>query len=140
MDGSDDEFGELDDELRDLMEAEEESGDEDEEEMESACSQKDTELPKDWSTDVTRVNILSFMSHVGPNLAITDTVLGVFELQFSPHILAEITSHSNLYATQVLGDGTGRYRPMSVDELKAYLGFCMLMAINHLPATEDYCK
>ena len=49
MDGSDDEFGELDDELRDLMEAEEES---DEEEMESACSQKDTELPKDWSTDV----------------------------------------------------------------------------------------
>ena len=138
MEGSDDEFGELDDELRDLIEAEEES--EDENEMESAYSQEEIELPKDWSTDVTHVNIPSFTSEVGPNLAIPDTVLGVFQLYFTPHILAEITSQSNLYACQVLGDDTDRYKPMSVDELKAYLGFCMLMAINHLPATEDYWK
>ena len=96
------------------MEAEEESGEEDEEEMESACSQEEIELPNDWSTDVTRVNIPSFTSHVGPNLAIPDTVLGVFEVYFSPHILAEIKLQSNLYASQVLGDDTDRYRPMSV--------------------------
>ena len=29
---------------------------------------------------------------------------------------------------------------MTEEELRAYFGFCMLMAVNHLPATEDYWK
>ena len=54
------------------------------------------------------------------------------------HYITETTSQSNLYACQVLGGDSDRYKPMSVDKLKAYQGFCMLIAINHLPATEDY--
>ena len=53
----------LGNELRDLMEAEEESGDEnDEKEMESAYSQEEIELPKDWSTDVPHEHTILYIS------------------------------------------------------------------------------
>ena len=132
MGGSDDEFGEVDNEVHDLIEAEEESGDNDEAEMESACSQEEIELP------VTRVNIPFFTSRVGPKLAIPDTVLGAFELYFTPHIHAEMTSQSNLYACQVLGDDNDRYKP--IYECERIEGLPRLMDIKHLPAIEDYWK
>ena len=120
MEGSDDEFGVFDDELRDQIEVDEESGDE--EEMGSGWLQEECELPTEWSTELKCLNIPPFSSDVGPNLHIPDTPTGVFELYFTPDILAEITFQSNQYACQVLGDDTGRYKPMTVEELKACLG------------------
>ena len=168
MEGSDDEFGEFDDELRDQIEVEmddenivehvvHESGCdggylgsmEDIEEMEEGSAEEesaDTELevgqnlPTEWSKKLKPVTIPQFSSPVGPTVPIPDTALRIFEMFFTPSILTHIVNKSNTYAHQVLGDGFGRYQQLTVEELRAYFGFCMLMAVNHLPATEDYWK
>ena len=44
-----------------------------------------------------------------------------------------------LYAKEVIGDERyAAWDKVTTDELKAYLGFCILMGINRLPALDDY--
>ena len=45
------------------------------------------------------------------------------------------------YANQVMGDEKFcKWNRMTVEELKAFLGFHILMAINHLPSLDDYWR
>ena len=63
----------------------------------------------------------------------------VFELMFTPSLIDTIIEQTNLYAKQVMGDDKyAAWEEVSTDELKAYLGFCILMGINWLPALDDY--
>ena len=72
---------------------------------------------------------------------VPSTPLGVFQLFFTDDLLKEIVCESNLYAKQVLGDEAFKvWQPISKEELKAFIGFCLLMGNNRLPALEDYCK
>ena len=67
--------------------------------------------------------------------------LGVFQLFFTDDLLKWIVCQSNLYAKQVLSEEAfERWKPVSTEELKAFIGFCLLMGINHLPEIEDYWK
>ena len=145
MEGSDEEFGEFDDELRDQIEVDEMESvreecvlrfSDDENHLGEEEEQQPVPLPSEWSNELTRVHIPPFSSPVGPKIDVPDTPLGVFEVFHSE----EIVLQTNNYARQVLGDGFSRYRPLTVQEIRAYFGFCMLMAINRLPATEDYWK
>ena len=149
MEGSDEEIGEFDDELRDQIEVDEMESvreecvvrfSDDENHLGEEEEQQPVPLPSEWSNELTRVHIPPFSSPVGPKIDVPDTPLGVFEVFFTPDILEEIVLQTNNYARQVLGDGFSRYRPLTVQEIRAYFGFCMLMAINRLPATEDYWK
>ena len=167
MEGSDEEFGEFDDELRDQIEVDEMEdetvvdecvvhvnidedggnlglveGSEDmvEEEGEVEQEERSRALPTEWSEELTPVYIPPFSSPFGPTLPIPDAALAIFDLYFTPEILQEIVLESNRYASQVLGESFNRYRQLKVDELRAYFGFCMLMAVNRLPAVEDYWK
>ena len=36
--------------------------------------------------------------------------------------------------------GECKYRAVTVEELMEYLGFCILMAVNHLPEVENYWR
>lgn len=57
----------------------------------------------------------------------------------SSDLLEEIQDESNRYANQVLGDEKFcKWNWMTVEELKAFLGFHILMAINDLPSLDDY--
>ena len=50
-----------------------------------------------------------------------------------------IVDESCRYARQVMGDEKfEQWNPMTEPELRAYLGFCILMSINHLPTIADY--
>ena len=115
MEGSDDEFGELDDELRDQIEVEmddeniveeyavHESGYgggylglmEDIEEMEEQSAEEEStdavleagqSLPTQWSTKLKPVTIPPFSSPVGPTVAIPNTALSIFEMFFTESI------------------------------------------------------
>ena len=56
-------------------------------------------------------------------------------------ILQEIVDQSNTYAKQVLGDEEFRkWRRVTIEELKAFLEFYILMVINHLPSVDDYWR
>ena len=63
-------------------------------------------------------------------------------LHFWPDdFLQEICTQTNLYAQQVMGPAKYvDWVEVSVPELKAYLGFSILMGIVKLPALEDYWK
>ena len=52
-----------------------------------------------------------------------------------------IVKETNSYAKHVLGDEKfSKWRKMDVVELKALLGFKILLAINNLPSIDDYWK
>ena len=58
---------------------------------------------------------------------------------FTPALLDSIIEQSNVYAKEVMGEEKfGSWVKITSEKLKAYLGFCILMGINHLPALDDY--
>ena len=60
-------------------------------------------------------------------------------LFFSGDLQTKIVEESNRYARQVMGDAKYQtWSKITVEELRAYFGFCILMAINHLPSLDDY--
>ena len=76
------------------------------------------------------------MSPVGPTTNIPESPI---ELFFSEDLQEEIVQESNRYAKQVMGDEQYQsWRPITVDELKAFFGFSILMGVNHLPSLDDY--
>ena len=143
MERSDEDFGEFDEELREQIEIEEEESD-DSKRRQQNCTQPSNDgacgmpatspgeaaLPTDRTHQLTNVHIPAFSSPTGPTLVVPDTSLGAFQLFFTGEILDYIAHQTNLYAVEVL-EGKAReckYRAVTVEELMAYFGFCILMA------------
>ena len=92
-----------------------------------------------WSSTPTPFTISPFSSPVGPKVNIPESPADTFELLFTPAFLGDIVEQSNLYAKEVMGEERySSWDKITTEELKAYLGFCILMGINRLPALEDY--
>ena len=52
-----------------------------------------------------------------------------------------IVQESNRYAEQVMGqERYSQWTKITLPELRAYMGFCILMGINKLPCIEDYWR
>ena len=93
-----------------------------------------------WTKTLKRNKINSFIS-IGPAVAILKSPLEVFQLFFTPELLDVIMQETNKYAKQVMGNEKfAKWRKMDVTELKALLGFKILMAMNNLPSTDDHWK
>ena len=63
--------------------------------------------------------------------------------QFTPELLDHIVIETNRYAEQCIsathqGDGLPPTWTTTVDEMKAYIFFAILMGINELPEIQDY--
>ena len=85
------------------------------------------------------MTIEDFTSRVGPTVPIPDAPLDVFELFFSHDLQEMIVCESNRYARQVMGEERYRsWKKITVEELKAFFGFFILMGIDHLPSIVDY--
>lgn len=75
------------------------------------------------------------MSPVGPTVAIPESPSEVFELMFTPSLMDAIVEQTNRYAKEVMGgEKYDAWDKVTTEELKAYLGFCILMGmpINRL--------
>ena len=144
MPGSDDEFSDLEDgHLEDIED--DDDGDNDichspshpPPPSDTPGSSSDT-LPC-WSSTLTSLTIPPFNSPVGPTVDIPESPSDTFDLIFTPELLDAIVEQSNLYAKEVMGDDKyNSWVKITREELRAYLGFCILMGINHLPALDDY--
>ena len=96
-------------------------------------------LPADWSTNLTSVPRSDFNSSVGPTVPVPEKASEVFELMFTPSFMDTVVEQSNLYAKQVMGEEKyAAWEKITREELRAYIGFCILMGISHLPALDDY--
>ena len=100
-----------------------------------------TVSPTSWSTTLNRVTIKPFTSPVGPTVPIPESPVEIFNLFFTDDILQTIVDESNRYAQQVMGqEKFDKWTKIALPELRAYMGFCILMGINKLPCIEDYWK
>ena len=95
-------------------------------------------LPTDWCSNLTPPTIGYSTSPVGPTVPIPEKASKVFDLMFTPTIMDTMVEQSNLYAQQVIGEKYGSWKKITMEELRAYFGFCILMGVAHLPAPDDY--
>ena len=138
MEGNDDEFSDLEDEYVD--EDDPDTMDDPPTDSPAAASTRSSEEQQKWSTTTTkRLLIHPFTSTVGHTQDISSSPLEVFEQFFSPDLMERIVTESNVYAkAAMVNDKFDKWSKITVPELKAFLGFSVLMGINHLPSLNNY--
>ena len=94
-----------------------------------------------WTTELQPVHIEPFNEAVGPVFDIPASPCKVFQHFFIDELCRMITNQTNLYASQVMGpDKYSSWVEVTVDELRAYFGFSILMGLVQLPAINDYWR
>ena len=97
--------------------------------------------PAAWTSTIAPVEIKQFNSPVGPTTHIPESPKEVFELFFSDDLMQLMVLESNRYAEEVMGsEKFQKWTKISVEEMKAFLGFSILMGICQLPSIKDYWK
>ena len=94
-----------------------------------------------WPDTPCAVNILEFSEPVGPSITLGDPTTTFLTL-FTPELLNHIVRETNKYDEQCIsatrqGDGPPPTWTTTV-ELRAFIGFAILMGINELPEICDY--
>ena len=82
------------------------------------------------------MNVLEFSEPVGLSIPLGDPT--TFLALFTPELLDHIVTETNRYAEQCISathqsDGSPPTWTTPVDEIKASIGFAILMGINELP-------
>ena len=84
-----------------------------------------------------QVHVNPFVEPVGPTVPVSRDPLEMFSVFFDSEVLDLIVQETNRYAHQVLA-GTDKTWQTDVHEIKAYLGFRILMGITRKPEIRDY--
>ena len=98
---------------------------------------------REWSTTFSEVAVEPFIQTTGPTVPISSDPTEVFLQFFTPYLIEHIVAEANRYAAECLaathtGEGPVPQWETSVAEVKAYLGFSILMGLNRLPDFYDY--
>ena len=96
-----------------------------------------------WSSSLSDIIVEPFEEDTGPTVAISADPTELFLSFFTPQLMEHIVVETNRFASLCLsathrGDGPVLTWETSVDELKAYFGFQILMGFNRLPEIRDY--
>ena len=78
-----------------------------------------------------------FTEQPGPRVPLPSNALGLFSLFFDDVLVDFIVEETNRYSKQTL-EGTNKEWSTDAAEIRAYMGFTILMGINHLPEIRDY--
>ena len=94
-----------------------------------------------WSANTHPITVVPFTSSVGPTFQVEDSPIHVFQHFLPDQFLQNVCVQTNLYAEQVMGPAKYLvWKEVNVTEMKAYIGFSILMGLVRLPAIEDYWK
>ena len=89
-----------------------------------------------WSKVLKGITIHSF----GPQEVVPNSALGTFFL-FTQNLLEYIVQQINKFALDCMGEEKYEtWDKINVDDLRAFMGFIILMGIVHLPSIGDYWK
>ena len=92
-----------------------------------------------WKEKYTTVKVKKFTSPTGPTCILPSMILEVFLLFFTDELLGMIAEQTNLYASQTMTiEAYSKWAIVTVEELKAYLGFYILMGLVRMPSMYDY--
>ena len=91
----------------------------------------------EWSTQATPVVVTPCTELAGPTVPLPHDPLGIFSLFFDDNLVGMIVEETNRYAEQCLRE-TNKQWTTNAEEIRAYIGFMILMGINRLPEIRDY--
>ena len=94
----------------------------------------------EWSQQLKTVVVKSYQGTSGPSSTLPDTIKALFMIFFSSSVMDYIVQESNRYAEQCLGEAFTSWKPITPEELEAYMGFMILMGLVKLPCIYDYWK
>ena len=113
-----------------------------------ATESQPTRCNKDeWLEETFLPDVPPFTAKSGPTIIISEetTPLEVFQQLVLDDILEVVVNQTNLYANQVLDQGEHKthsraisWVPLSLQELKNFLGLTILMGLDDKPAIEAY--
>ena len=91
----------------------------------------------EWKSDLTPVVVEPFLQPTGLAVEMSGDPADMFSLFFTPDIISEIVEETNRYAAQCL-EGLQRSWTTDDEEVRAYLGFYILMGLVQEPEIRDY--
>ena len=97
----------------------------------------------EWSCEPSEVTVQPFTMAVGPTVPMSADPMEMFSHFCTPELVDLNVLETNRYATLCLSSVASAGRPVrswetNAEELRAYLGFSMLMGLNCLPDLYDY--
>ena len=99
------------------------------------------EIPDAWTSTLTPVTIHDFVTASGPRFIVSTEPEDIFAYLFTDALLDEIVLQTNRYAKEQMDPlKYNKWETISAQEMRAYLGFCILMGMVKLPEIEDYWK
>ena len=99
----------------------------------------------EWSSEPSSVAVQPFTMDVGPTFQLSAVPTEVFLHFFIPQLIELIVQETNRYAALCLSSTAEAGKPVrdwktNPEEIRAYLGFHILIGLNHLPDLYDYCS
>ena len=91
----------------------------------------------EWASQATPVVVTPWSEQAGPRVPLPHDPLSLFSLFFDDSLVGLIVEETNRYAEECLR-GTNKQWSTNAEEVRAYMGFLILMGINHLPEIRDY--
>ena len=97
----------------------------------------------EWTSELTNIGVDDFVSPTGIKFDIAEDArqIDIFLELFGNEILNKIVTESNCYARQKLAERAeqlAKYVEITLPEMKAYFGVCIIMGVNSLPCIADY--
>ena len=94
-----------------------------------------------WTNELKPVVVDPFTAPTGPTLTLPTSPIATFLLFFTESFFEMIVVETNRYARTCMGEEEFiKWTNVTIDELKAYIGFKILMGIIRLPSLYDYWK
>ena len=101
----------------------------------------DTLQQKKWSTTFEPITIKPFEDTVGPTFLVSSSPAEVLSFLFVNELVETIVDETNMYAERMMEPAKfAKWKQVDMQEIKAYLGFNMLMGLVQMPEVEDYWK
>ncbi len=94
-----------------------------------------------WSEKLVSHPIKPFSGTAGPTVPIPESPLDIWRLLYTSDLIDTIVEESNRYAAEVMGpEKLAKWRPITVRDHEAFLGFTILMGLVSHPSVPDYWK
>ena len=122
----------------------EESDEDNDQPGNEGASDSDEELEEEWwMVELLDIDVNTFTAQSGISIDVghDPKANNFFTFMFGEDLFEKIFMETNRYARQKLADNEqhlDRWRDVNKDEMKAYLGICVIMGINNLPKIADY--
>jgi hypothetical protein len=92
-----------------------------------------------WNTNYRNVQVKPFTNNIGPTTTLPATILQIFLCFFTDELISMIADQTNLYAQQCMeAQSFDTWPKVSATEIRAYLGFFILMGLVPLSSIYDY--